>query len=535
MPAAARKFDTRFQKLLTARDNARATAEAAAEELAAAKAEADTHEPVAELERILDLHGERADIDARLAEAATEAADATTARAEARRIDDAAREALVTTTAARDSARARAGAAGLRDLLEVGDPCPVCSQEVQSIPDHDVDAELEALVAAVEEQTLAVEASQDARAAADAAWERADATVVAFTERRDELDEALGGAPNLKSTNAALRAARKADATLQKVRARAESVLGALQDAEAGLAELDDEAAELRRELTGHRDDLVELEPPRPAERSIGDDWQMLAAWAKDQLGEAKSRKKEAVAAARAATKRADGHRKVIADLCRPHDGGSTPEDPVAWLASEIGRARAELSALEAEQAAQARTAERIDSLATEHAVAAELGRLLSARGFEQWLMADVMHTLAERATERLFDLSGGAYSLLTDGTDFSIRDHRNADEVRGARTLSGGETFLASLSLALALADNIADLAPEGAARIESMFLDEGFGTLDPETLDVVAGAIEDLGAEGRMIGVVTHIRELADRIPVRFEVSRTPTGSTVTRTTIG
>jgi exonuclease SbcC len=534
VPAAAKKFDARFQKLLATRADARANAEAAAEELAAANAEADAHEPVAELERILDLHGERADIDARLAEATTDAAEATTARTEARRGDDAAQEALTNATSERDAARVRAGAAGLRDLLQVGDPCPVCSQEVGSIPDHDVDAELEALAAAVEELTHIADASRHARAAADAAWERADATVVAFTERRDELAEALDGAPNLKATNAALRAARKVDATLQKVRTRAESALGALQDAEAGLAELDDEAAELRRELTGHRDELAELEPPRPDERSIGDDWQALAAWGKAQLGEARARKKEAVAAARAATKRADGHRKVIADLCRPHDGGATPDDPVAWLASEIGRAQAERSALEAEQAAQARTAERIDSLATEHAVAAELGRLLNARGFEQWLMADVMHTLAERATERLFDLSGGAYSLLTDGTDFSIRDHRNADEVRGARTLSGGETFLASLSLALALADNIADLAPEGAARIESMFLDEGFGTLDPETLDVVAGAIEDLGAEGRMIGVVTHIRELADRIPVRFEVGRTPTGSTVTRTTI-
>ena len=105
----------------------------------------------------------------------------------------------------------------------------------------------------------------------------------------------------------------------------------------------------------------------------------------------------------------------------------------------------------------------------------------------------------------------------------------------RSALALRSSAVVLASLSLALALADNIADLAPEGAARIESMFLDEGFGTLDPETLDVVAGAIEDLGAEGRMIGVVTHIRDLADRIPVRFEVGRTPTGSTVSRTTIG
>ncbi|MEM7274655.1 MAG: SbcC/MukB-like Walker B domain-containing protein, partial [Actinomycetota bacterium] len=96
-------------------------------------------------------------------------------------------------------------------------------------------------------------------------------------------------------------------------------------------------------------------------------------------------------------------------------------------------------------------------------------------------------------------------------------------------RTLSGGETFLASLALALALADSIAELAPVDAPRLDSMFLDEGFGTLDPGTLDVVAGAIEELASTGRMIGIVTHVGDLAERMPARFEVSKGPTGSSV------
>jgi len=145
--------------------------------------------------------------------------------------------------------------------------------------------------------------------------------------------------------------------------------------------------------------------------------------------------------------------------------------------------------------------------------------------------MRDVMHDLAVRATDRLLELSGDAYSLVTDGTDFAIRDHRNADEVRGARTLSGGETFLASLALALALSESVSELASVGAPRIEAMFLDEGFGTLDQDTLDVVASAIEELGAAGRMIGLVTHVAELAERIPTRFDVRKTASGSTVTR----
>src|SRR5204862_6050321 len=107
---------------------------------------------------------------------------------------------------------------------------------------------------------------------------------------------------------------------------------------------------------------------------------------------------------------------------------------------------------------------------------------------------------------------------------DFAVVDHRNADEVRSVRTLSGGETFLASLALALALSERVAELAADGAVRLEALFLDEGFGTLDADTLDVVASAIENLGAGGRMVGIVTHVRELAERVQLRFEVTKGP-----------
>jgi exonuclease SbcC len=111
------------------------------------------------------------------------------------------------------------------------------------------------------------------------------------------------------------------------------------------------------------------------------------------------------------------------------------------------------------------------------------------------------------------------------------VVDRVNADETRSVRSLSGGETFQASLALALALADRIADLAADGAARLESIFLDEGFGTLDPETLDVVAGTIESLGTTERVVGIVTHVPALAERMPVRFRVRKVGRTSTVTR----
>ena len=90
-------------------------------------------------------------------------------------------------------------------------------------------------------------------------------------------------------------------------------------------------------------------------------------------------------------------------------------------------------------------------------------------------------------------------------------------------RTLSGGETFQASLALALALSSQISALAAAGAARLDSIFLDEGFGTLDAETLDVVATTLETLAQGERMVGVVTHVTALAERVPVRFRVAGT------------
>jgi exonuclease SbcC len=96
---------------------------------------------------------------------------------------------------------------------------------------------------------------------------------------------------------------------------------------------------------------------------------------------------------------------------------------------------------------------------------------------------------------------------------------------------LSGGETFQASLALALALAYQIGTLAVGGAAKLDAIFLDEGFGTLDPVSLETVASTLEALGGDGRMVGIVTHVRDLAERVPVRYEVVKGSTTSTVTR----
>jgi len=117
--------------------------------------------------------------------------------------------------------------------------------------------------------------------------------------------------------------------------------------------------------------------------------------------------------------------------------------------------------------------------------------------------------------------------------SDFHVVDHHNADERRSVKTLSGGETFLASLALALALSRHVGDLAREGlGARLEAVFIDEGFGALDPETLEEVIDALERLRAEELLVGVISHVPVLAERIRSGLEVRTDQGHSTITPT---
>jgi exonuclease SbcC len=95
----------------------------------------------------------------------------------------------------------------------------------------------------------------------------------------------------------------------------------------------------------------------------------------------------------------------------------------------------------------------------------------------------------------------------------------------RDTRTLSGGESFYASLSLALGLADVVRDEA--GGIELETLFIDEGFGSLDSESLESVLDVIDSLRDGGRVVGIVSHVSELKERIPDRIEIRRRPDGS--------
>ncbi|MEQ1730151.1 MAG: SbcC/MukB-like Walker B domain-containing protein, partial [Vicinamibacterales bacterium] len=137
----------------------------------------------------------------------------------------------------------------------------------------------------------------------------------------------------------------------------------------------------------------------------------------------------------------------------------------------------------------------------------------LRGDGFQEYLLEEAFHSLVTGASVRMRQMSN-RYTLEWNDGDFFVVDHDNAGERRRAETLSGGETFMASLCLALQLSEEV--LKTSGALQMDSLFIDEGFGTLDAESLAEVTDAMEALREDGgRLIGVISHRPELTERLP--------------------
>jgi exonuclease SbcC len=146
---------------------------------------------------------------------------------------------------------------------------------------------------------------------------------------------------------------------------------------------------------------------------------------------------------------------------------------------------------------------------------------------FQAYVLQEVFTELVQGASARLLTLTGERYSLEFTDEEIRVVDHDNADETRISDTLSGGETFLTSLALALELSDQVQRAV--GAVHLDSLFIDEGFGTLDPETLALVSETFQGLRVGGRMVGIITHIPELRDEFAQQVIVSKRQGFSTV------
>ncbi len=389
---------------------------------------------------------------------------------------------------------------------------------------EDLAAQLKALDAATAQEHQAVDA---ARLDRQAALARLEADREALEQDVARCEQGRGTWPSVAARGAALLAgALEAEAASREV-AEAGSALERAGSARAELAEA------LGREGFA---DVGQAE----AARVDHDDRQAL---------------EEAVRQADAA------RRRVRAGLEAPelegldgqedHLGPATLALDKAQAAAERAaeaRARAEAShaqldqaCTEVEQAASAYQAAVGSSAALLEVTALARGDNPTGTPLATWVLQARFDEVLVFANERLAQMSSGRYELVRvdqeagqrgrrQGLGLAVTDHLGVGRSRDPRTLSGGETFYVSLALALALADVVS--AESGGVSLDTLFIDEGFGTLDPQTLQDVLAELGRLQEGGRTVGIVSHVAELRRQIPDRIEVRRRETGSTV-RTT--
>ena len=377
--------------------------------------------------------------------------------------------------------------------------------------------------------------------------DQARSELTALSDLIAERQRLLADRPGVDETRRLLAEHLRLAERAVTARSRAQQEASARHRAETVREQRRAEQQTARELLLRVRDGVAALGVPTLDANDLPRAWADLADWAAEQADRRRSDLVEG----------ADTLQRLDADLGRrfasvrdlleehgvegPED--AVPADPTAPAAAgrmariptlvelQLERSRSATAAVVKRRRAAERLRTTIATDTETEQVSRTLQQLMSAKRFPQWLADAALDTLVADASASLLQLSGGQFELTHDRGEFFVIDHADADSRRSVKTLSGGETFQASLALALALSEQLATLAAGGRTTLDSIFLDEGFGTLDPDALEIVAGTLENLAQGTRMVGVVTHVAALAERVPVRFEVSRDSRTSTIRR----
>jgi exonuclease SbcC len=452
--------------------------------------------------------------------------------------------------------------------LKVGDECPVCGEPLTAIPKRPGTAAIrdarrseeaarraeaearEGATAAEKTLDRARSAVADAQREVERATKELERCEMTVTELATTVAEALGGGdlPDDPSavigeralrieelTNADRKAAvglQTAERTLAEAGNASERIAGRAREARAGLAARPVAPVAARAAAVD-----AELRGPEEAELPAADD---LAELADASESRAAAIRAYAAVLAAAADERAASQPGLLAEASALVEGLVRPSETLPALLASVNtavndaireheRSKAAVSGIEENLAKVADLRAQSQSARERARVFRALALELKADNLIAYLQIEALRLLAVGGSTRLAGLSGGRYELEYEDDEFLVVDKWNGDETRSVRTLSGGETFLASLALALALAEQVTSLAVNAQASLDSLFLDEGFGTLDPDTLEIVVQAIGELGGDGRIVGVITHVRDLADNMASRIEIEKTQRGSAV------
>ncbi|MFT4166000.1 MAG: SMC family ATPase [Microlunatus sp.] len=404
-------------------------------------------------------------------------------------------------------------------------------------------------------QTAAEELRRASAAARTAAEQHRTAAISDHSARNEhsrlearltELEKLLADRPTEADAERALAEHHRLSAAAGEARSRTQTAAIARQRAEAEREFRRTERDAARSALHRAREPLVPLGAPPVDDTDLNAAWTALRDWARAQAEDHEQALADQRAEATAADDEFGARLSRLSDRLRDRDL-AIAVPTLEQLDRTNGSALLQRIPTEVELAAEraGHTAETISRRRIEAAdlrssiaadteteqVARQLGRMMSAKQFPQWLADAALDTLVADASASLLALSSGQFELTHEKGEFFVIDHTDADSARSVKTLSGGETFQASLALALALSEQLSTLAAGGRTTLDSIFLDEGFGTLDPDALEVVASTLENLAQGKRVVGVVTHVAALAERVPVRYLVSRDSRTSTIER----
>lgn len=415
----------------------------------------------------------------------------------------------------------------LRTELVAGQPCPVCERAVATIPKA---GRAPAIAGAEQALDRARRGETKARAARRSAAADATAADERLGTGRDRADE------RARDVERAEEALRAADAALSAVQSELVDRLGE-GDPRALLEERTRELAEASAAVERTNAAAAETRAALDRARRVGEEGrQRLSALANrivsvwGMLGQAREVATDAAAVRSAFVEAGDalleGHEQARAALgAAQHESqeaagamrallegvGLEPDDDLtmalATASAEHGAADEQVRSLRATIDAGADLDGRITATRTDHALASRLVADLQPSRFLAFLLEEERRALAELGSVHFEELTGNAYRF-TDDDRFEVLDMNAAGTERRADSLSGGETFLASLALALALAEMVA----RGGGRLDAFFLDEGFGSLDPEHLDRAMDGIGRLVANDprRLVVLVSHVEQM-------------------------
>lgn len=409
------------------------------------------------------------------------------------------------------------------------------------------------------DELAALEAERGAALAARTSRDELDAEIAQLTSRASALDgEHAGAEQAVGQARAALAALeqseRDAEALIRAARGDAETVRQRIAAASVGIDAASALAA-AREALASRR---TALDEALAAQHSA------LADSPLDSVDDAR-------AALQPAREREAGEERIRRYAVRletekgillPLEMRALPEEPIDPAPAEAAAAEARSawhSAVEVAGRAQvvverlagllaAATAEHAQSAdeAAEHEVIQGLADAIAGRGantrkmtLETFVLAAELEEIVEAANRRLHDMSTGRYQLrhsdalaargAASGLGIVVHDAFTG-QTRPAQSLSGGETFLSSLALALGLAEVVT--ARAGGIRLDTLFIDEGFGSLDGDTLDVAMRTLDELRQGGRTVGVISHVEAMQDQIPAQLRVRATSEGPSVIET---